>query len=178
MKTPPLLLCLAALTTASCAAPALPTMASPQPVQTPPTFTLSCLIFENRAGAKQPVVGTEISIFGVPCSTTVTRRFPPPGINCFTSYSNNTGTQVMSDASGRFVAPDVSGSLVKIKSYRDGYVQPCAAVVDVYHDVSVEIELVATDEAIAADRALALSQSHQCAPKAAPPFAKKPPKAS
>ena len=46
------------------------------------------------------------------------------------------------------------------------------------HECGMESELMATDKAIAADQALAFSQSHQCAPKAAPPFAKKPPKAS
>ena len=46
------------------------------------------------------------------------------------------------------------------------------------HECGLESELMATDKAIAADQALAFSQSHQCAQKAASPLANKPPKAS
>lgn len=46
------------------------------------------------------------------------------------------------------------------------------------HECGIEYDLMATDTAIAADQALAFSQSHQCAQKAASPFADKAPKAS
>ena len=46
------------------------------------------------------------------------------------------------------------------------------------HECGMESELMATDKGIAANQAIAFSQSYQCAQKAASPFANKPPKAS
>ena len=40
------------------------------------------------------------------------------------------------------------------------------------HECGMESELTARDKVVAADEAIALSQSHQCAPKAVPPLAK------
>ena len=103
-------------------------------------FTLSGLVFENRAGTRQAVAGAGVVVWGVPCGAAVTL---PPGVNnCRTWYSTITGNYLVSDAEGRFVAPDVPGSVVTIMPAKRGYVQPCAAIVAVHGDLTTEIELV------------------------------------
>jgi len=46
------------------------------------------------------------------------------------------------------------------------------------HECGWESELTAKDQIAAAEQAVVHSQSHQCTPKAVPPAAEKPPKAS
>ena len=48
----------------------------------------------------------------------------------------------MSDAQGRFVAPDVPGSTGSIILFKKGYVYPCGVTVGVQSDLSAEVELV------------------------------------
>src|SRR5438105_797026 len=128
------------LTTVACGgrAPASPTIPSTSPTipstQAAPTFTLSGLIFENRAGAKQPVGGVNVNLWGVPCGTAITTPpgIPPGATNCTTWYSTITGNHLVSDAQGRFVAPDVPGSVVNIIPFKEGYVQPCDIIVGIH----------------------------------------------
>jgi hypothetical protein len=107
------------------------------PAATPAaTFTLSGVVFENVAGTKQAIADAGIYIWGVPC--VVGRGF------CTTWYSSVNGS-VLSDADGRYVAPDVPARNVSIIAGKSGYVQPCAATGGAQQaDVQVELASVAS----------------------------------
>jgi hypothetical protein len=93
---------------------------------TTPSFTLSVLIFENRAGTKQPVVGANVDLWS---GTAWYFR----------------GNNLMTDTEGRFVAKMPVNGVFTIVAGKPGYVQPCDAdATGQVPNASLEVELVST----------------------------------
>jgi len=117
--------------TAACGAPTTP--AGQTVNQTPPAFTVSGMVFENQAGIKQAVSDAWVDLWGLACST---------GGNCTTRYSMLRGSNMFSDASGRYVASGLpAGSAVNIQVGKAGYVAPCATTASGQDD-HADLELV------------------------------------